>query len=254
VRPTKICLSDLALPIPPFDIPLSGLDHPLIDEAQRLPAAYAAGAVERILSLKDRVWFKVKTSRWRGASTRLSAQEQPDSSRSDEAAPLGMAPWWLGAGGYRRDGDPHDFYAALAATAERDRSSERWLPTPWDWNRFVLESAFAWERHIRLIVRELIARSLRSGDAYVAEFEKYTLTALAKARDGETYLAIGAENAAHPKVFAVILNAVPGVSPSDWMPEPGGVAGLEPRLGEIIWSTILPPAVAARLLESFSDE
>lgn len=82
----------------------------------------------------------------------------------------------------------------------------------------------------------------------------YSVTALARANGGETYLAVGTENIADPKIFAVIINAVPGVDPSSWMPEPSGVVGLEPEPGEIIWSTILPPGVAAQLLDSYFDD
>ncbi|HEX5594811.1 MAG TPA: hypothetical protein VFX61_02145 [Micromonosporaceae bacterium] len=35
--------------------------------------------------------------------------------------------------------------------------------------------------------------------------------------------------------------------------EPGGVMGLKPEPGEIIWSTILPPAIAAELFEKYPD-
>jgi hypothetical protein len=163
-----------------------------------------------------------------------------------------LAPWWLGVGGFRREGDPGDFYASLAATADRDGCSDRWLPQGWDWKRLELEHIYAWEHEIRRIVCELIARSLQNGYAYQAEFEHYKVTAVARAEGGETYLLIGTENIADPRVFAVIINAVPGVDPNSWMPEPKGVAGLQPGLGEIIWSTILPPAVAAGLLDAFS--
>jgi hypothetical protein len=67
-------------------------------------------------------------------------------------------------------------------------------------------------------------------------------------------LAIGSENVANAKVFAAILNAIPGIDPDDWLPEPDGVAGIKPGPGEIIWSTILPPAVAAALLDAYPDE
>ncbi len=103
------------------------------------------------------------------------------------------------------------------------------------------------------MVCELIVRSLRTGRSYQAVFQKYSVTALARAANGETYLAIGTENIADPKVFAVIINAIPGISGDSWMPEPGGVAGITPNPGEIIWSTLLPPAVATQLLEQYAE-
>jgi hypothetical protein len=244
----------LSLPIPTLEVRLSDLDHLLIKEAQRLPDTYAAGGVERILALSDRVWFKVKSGRWRGAATRMSQADRPEGDPQ-----IVIAPWWLGAGGYRREGDPSDFYASMAATAQRDGRhqegvrSDRWLPDEWDWKRLELEHAVAWVLEIRRIVCGLVVRSLRTGHSYQAEFWNYTVTALARAVDGETYLAIGAENIADPKVFAVIMDAVPGIDNDAWQAEPGGVAGMTPGPGEIIWSTILPPAVAAQLLETYGQ-
>jgi hypothetical protein len=165
VRPTRTSISDLGLSIPPISESLCVIDHPLIEEAQRLPEKYAAGGAERILSVKDRVWFKVKTRRLRGAATRL-----PEADHADAGPRVRQAPWWLGAAGYRRDGDPADFYAALAAAWHRaGGSSDHWLPAAWDWKRFELENAYAWEANIRRIVRELIARSLRDGHPYQAD-------------------------------------------------------------------------------------
>ncbi|MFK3981740.1 hypothetical protein ACI2K4_15335 [Micromonospora sp. NPDC050397] len=234
---------------------MSDLDHLLVKEAQRLPDTYAAGGVERILALTDRVWFKVKEGRWRGAAIRLPEGDQPQGDPQ-----IHLAPWWLGAGGYRRDGDPSDFYASMAAAARRDGkhqeggSSDRWLPDEWDWKRLELEHATAWIREIRRIVCLLIVRSLRTGQSYQAVFQGYSITVLARAEGGETYLAIGTENIAGPKIFAVIMSAVPGIDSDAWLAEPGGVVGLAPAPGEIIWSTILPPTVAAELLDGYTDE
>lgn len=250
VRPTRVCLSDLDLPVPPITLPLCGLNHALVREAQRVPDAFEAGGVERILALKDHVWFKVKTGRWRGAATRLPAADHTDAS-----AQVRAAPWWIGSAGFRREGDPADFYAALTAAFEREgSSSDKWLPVAWDWKRLELEHAYAWEANIRRIVCDLIARSLQDGHPYQADFDNYSVTALARANGDETYLAIGTENIADPRIFAVIINAVPGVDRASWLPEPHGVAGLNPAPGQIIWSTVLAPSVAAQLLEHISDD
>ncbi|MFF4812584.1 hypothetical protein ACFY03_30670 [Micromonospora chersina] len=237
-------------------MPLSELDHALIKEAQRLPELHEAGGVERIVSLDDRVWFKVKTSRWRGAATRLAETEFPA-----RESLIRIAPWWLGAAGYRRDGDPSDFYASLTAAAQQDGKgrvpasvcSDRWLPADWDWTRLTLEIAYAWEFEVRKAVCGLIARSLRTGRIYEANFGHHTVRVLARGADGETYLAVGTENISDTKVFAAIINAVPGIEGDSWMPEPGGVMGIDPEPAEIIWSTILPPPVAARLLEEYPE-
>ena len=213
VRPTKVCINALALTVPTVDIPLPLLDHDLIRAAQRVPEAHAAGGVERILVLSDRTWFKVKTGRWRGAATCLPRSERTAGNPSTE-----LAPWWLGAGGYRREDSPADFYACLAATAARDGTSDRWLPSSWDWTRLTVEVAYAWERQVREVVCRLIARSLRDGSPHQADVGGYAVTALAKAVDGETYLLVGTSTIADPRVFAVILNAVPGVDRDSWLP------------------------------------
>ena len=249
VRPTRHCLADLHLSIPPISESLCQQDHPLIGEAQRLPETYAAGGVERILALKDRVWFKVKTSRWRGAATRL-----PEADQTEAAPQVRQAPWWLGAAGYRREGDPSDFYFTLSAAWDRNGgSSHIWMPADWDWKRLELEQAYAWEFQIRGIVRDLIARSLQNGYPHQAHFHHYKVTALARSHGEETYLIIGMENIADPRVLAIILNAVPGIDHASWLPEPDGVAGIAPEPGEVIWSTIMPPMVAAELLDAFLD-
>ncbi|NMO51040.1 hypothetical protein HH310_07530 [Actinoplanes sp. TBRC 11911] len=171
---------------------------------------------------------------------------------------MDLARWWLGAAGFRRDGDPADFYAALEATAKRDAKAvtasvrtDRWLPATWDWERLRLEHAVAWEAQIRRLVGTLIARSLRTGRTYQADLAHYRVKAMALAHDGETYLVVGFDHLADPRVLAVILASVPGVDRDSWMVEPGNVMGIEPEPGEIVWSTILPPAVAARLLAAF---
>ncbi|SNY34473.1 hypothetical protein SAMN05421748_104284 [Paractinoplanes atraurantiacus] len=196
------------------------------------------------------MWFKVKTRRWRGASTRL-----PEADRLDARAQVRRAPWWLGAAGYRREGDPSDFYTALAsAWARAGGDSRQWLPSDWDWKRMELEDAYGWEFRIREIVRELIGRSIRTGHPYQAEFHHYRVTALARARGEETYLIIGTENVADPRVFAIILNAVPGVEHDSWLPEPSEVVGVHPGPGEVVWSTVLPLNVVAELLDAAPDE
>lgn len=69
VRPTLRCLSDdLAIaPLPTLDVRLEDLDHELIRKAQQSPELDAAGGSERIESVDDRTWLKVKTGQWRGA-------------------------------------------------------------------------------------------------------------------------------------------------------------------------------------------
>lgn len=75
VRPTKRCLEDLSISPPTVDIPLSALNNEPVPFAQDFPDRFEAGGLRRIRSLTDRVWFKLKTGRWRGAVVRLSSNE-----------------------------------------------------------------------------------------------------------------------------------------------------------------------------------
>src|SRR5215831_6517997 len=95
VRPTRICVEALGLRIPAVDASLADLDHILIKEAQRTPEAHAAAVIR--------------------------LQESEETARNQ---PIAAARWWLGAGGYRRNDDPADFYAMLSATADRDGCSD----------------------------------------------------------------------------------------------------------------------------------
>jgi hypothetical protein len=246
----------LSVGIPTLGVRLSELDHELIAEAQRLPEVHAASGADRVLSLSDRLWFKVKTGRWRGAATLLPAKDHA----LLDGPPVHPARWWLGAGGFRRDGDPADFYASLEATAKREAKgsaatvcSDRWLPRKWDWERLQLEHAVAWEYQVRTVMGALIAQSLRTGRIYQADLMHYSVKAMARAFDGETYLIVGFDRLADPRVLAVILASVPGIEKDSWMVEPGGVVGIEPEPGEIVWSSILPPGVAAELLDAFPE-
>jgi hypothetical protein len=39
------------------------------------------------------------------------------------------------------------------------------------------------------------------------------------------------------------------VGRSDWQAQPGGVSDIKPKEGQIIWSTVIPPDVQARILK-----
>jgi hypothetical protein len=60
---------------------------------------------------------------------------------------------------------------------------------------------------------------------------------------------MGAEGFVHPEMIALMLTAVPGIKRDDWLEEPGGVAGITPRLGQIIWSTIIPTEAQEQILQ-----
>jgi hypothetical protein len=105
---------------------------------------------------------------------------------------------------------------------------------------------------IREVVLTLIIKSLHDGRPYVAELGSHRVTAMVRASDGaEAYLAVSTEGFPHSDFIAVILDAVPGINKDDWQAEPGGVLGIAPRQGQIIWSTIIPPEAQADILSRF---
>lgn len=248
VRPTKRCLTDLGLPVPDLGQPLDELDNSVVAAAQAVPAQRDAGGAQRILSLSDRVWFKVKTGDKRAVVTQLHDGDQPAD------LPSGVGAWWIGAAGHRQADSPQrDFYESVqreCTIGKKTVSTAHLLPVDWDWNRLTAEQAVAWRREMKRIVIRLIAKSLKSGNLAVAEFRRHRVKALVRADNGhEAYLAIIAEGIPDPKIFALLLDCVPGIAPEDWQPEPSQLAEMEPSPGEIIWSTLFPSAIASSILE-----
>lgn len=251
VRPTKRCLTDLDLPVPDLRQHLDEIDHPIVTTAQASPEQRDASGAERVLSLSDRIWYKVKTRDQRAVVTELRADEV-----SDEVPP-GAGEWWIGAAGHRQADTPQrDFYEAIKreCTIGKTVSTAHLLPTDWDWKRLTAEQAAAWRREMKRLVVCLIAMSLTTGRLAIAEFRHHRIKTLVRVDNGhEAYLAIIADGIPNREVFAALLDCVPGVSADDWQPEPSPIADLKPSPGEIIWSTLLPAAVANSILELDAD-
>ncbi|WP_033340133.1 hypothetical protein [Catenuloplanes japonicus] len=255
VRPTKRALDDLGLAFPVLEQRLHRLAHPVVAHAQRIPAQVAAGGAERVASLGDRVWFKVKTGRHRAAVHRLD----PAYEHQPEIVTEG-AWWWLGAAGTRKgDSDADDFYTRLAAECGRAgrgtgrSSSAHLLPRSVDVRRLRAELAVQVVARVRDLVCDLIARSLCDGKVWSAQMEKYEISALVRAQAGDAYLAIVAEGFIDDRILAVILDAVPGVDPDDWQTEPDGALGIQPGFGQIIRSAIIPPEYQAKIVDQYGS-
>ncbi|WP_203899446.1 hypothetical protein [Virgisporangium aliadipatigenens] len=77
---------------------------------------------------------------------------------------------------------------------------------------------------------------------------------LVRARDGDAYIAVVAEGFIDPEFLAVVLNCVPGVAAADWLPEPGGVMGIEPGFGQIVHSAIISPEYQAKIVDQYGDD
>ncbi|WP_315093265.1 hypothetical protein [uncultured Cellulomonas sp.] len=251
VRPTIRCLKeDLQLKLPPAHVPLDEIDEQVITKVQMTPAEVAANAAERIKSLRDRIWFKQRAGDFRAAVTEIR----------DSGSDL-VDGWWLGAAGARSQGSPDDFYAELEATAKRHGKGTKvgtdtsWLlPTEDDTNRLILERVYEVTKSIRETVRRLVAKSLRTGKPWTVSVTRHSVTAHVRAADGEAYLIVCAEGWFEPEVIAVILSSVPGIPQDDWQVEPGGAVGVEPAPGQIIYSTLIPPAVQDAMLDEYPDE
>ncbi|MDX3004005.1 hypothetical protein PWY87_20110 [Kribbella solani] len=255
VRPTKRCLTDLGRKFPSVNTPLSTVDHPLIEKAQQLPAEAQAGGAERVRSLTDRVWFKVKVTNHRGAATKLNPD---DASHRAQLLTTTDTWWWICAAGERKSDSRTDFYKTIEAEAVRTGtgsgqvSTDQLLPGEIDFKRLNAEVALQAGLAIRDLTRRLIYESLTSGKVVTAEFSSYVLKACVRARE-EAYLAIATEGFINPSVLAIILDAVPGVPHADWQVEPGGAMGVEVAYGQIVFSTIIPPATQAQIIELFAD-
>ena len=250
VRPTKRALEDLELGFPALIQPLHRIDHPLVEHAQRVPQEREAGGAERIRELDDRIWFKVKTSNYRGAAGEVNTAADPS------YADLASSGWWLVAAGHRQaDTSGKDFYARIAdecARAGRGTghvSTDHLLPAQLDYERWIAEEAALAVVAIKRVVREAIARSAQTGGMRVAETRHHRIGALVVSREGETYLAVMAEGFVDPRMLAIVLDAVPGVDPGDWLPEPAAVLEIDPGPGQLVFSTMLPGLALASILE-----
>lgn len=259
VRPTKKVLDDLGCQVPTIDKSLSSIDVDPLRSAQSFPDRYEANSLRRIVSLKDRVWFKLKTARWRGAVVRLtdaelSCQADPN---DDEPCMTDQHRWWVGAVGSREDGSRTDFYSQLEAetsctaspTKKDGVNTDQLLPRAWDRRRLKAEISYAEVHAYEQIMLEAAARSLRSGKIVTASFAHFSMGVVIRADSGQQFVAFIAQNVFDPKRLAVMMSALPGVAPDDWAPEPGGIADLNPRSGEIIWSAVLTTDAADQILE-----
>ncbi|MEU4227968.1 hypothetical protein AB0F17_27075 [Nonomuraea sp. NPDC026600] len=246
VRPTIRALrEDLSIPLPPADDPLDEIDHPLLAKASERFADEGTRH-ERIRAIDDQILFKVKIQRWRGAVW------------TEQTLP------WLIAAGLREEGSGDDFYAGLErdAVAARARynaahtkplSSSAYvgwlLPGKDDYERYQLEAATRLRRRLDAIVCGLVRDSLRDGHEHVVDMRTFVLGIQVRAEDGyATYVAVRIVGSAPDDIVAVILARIPGCDRDNW--------GFEYRLphrplygAEQVWSTLMDPAAAAKILE-----
>ncbi|MBP2339251.1 hypothetical protein JOF41_005429 [Saccharothrix coeruleofusca] len=247
VRPTLRCLrEDLGVPLPPIDDPLDEIDHPLVRKANEQFAS-RTGPRERIRAIDDEVVFKVKAQRWRGAVVETGE------------------PSWLVAAGVREEGSRDDFYEALAATAAAARArynaehrtplkSEtfcgQWLPREDDRDRYRAEAAVRTLRAMRATVHRLVCASLLDGHEHIGAAAGVELGVLVQgAEERGTYVALRIVGSVADNIVVVVLSLVPGCDRDGWYPE-FAMPGRLLRPGEQVYSNLMDPVEAARLLES----
>ncbi|MFM9610169.1 hypothetical protein [Streptomyces niveiscabiei] len=244
-RPTLRCLrEDLELPLPPVTVPLGEVAHPVLQKAAE-HFADAETKHERIRAVDDRVLFKVKVQRWRGAV--WVGEDLP----------------WLVAAGRREDGSGDDFYAALESEAKAARArynaahteglktstrTDHLLPTREDHVRYRAEAAVRFVRRLRTALRQLTRATLCDGREHVQDFDTFTLGLQVRADDGhETYLAIRITGSVPANLTAVILANVPGCDKDGWYPE-YALPERDLLPAEQAWSNLMDPREAAGVL------
>jgi len=98
-RVTLRCVrDDLDLSLPPIEIDLGSLEHPLVAEARRV-APTAPRGQKRILSIEHPLVYRLRHGRWRGATW----------------VEAGAGRFWLCAGAQREEGSGADAYESFAA-------------------------------------------------------------------------------------------------------------------------------------------
>lgn len=176
-RVTLRCVrEDLGLVVPPVEVDLGNLDHPLVAEARRLASSAPRGQ-KRILSIEHPLIYRLRHGRWRGA-TWFETEE---------------ARFWLCAGAHREEGSGEDAYERFAAL----HGAGRLLPDDDDRLRDALE------RNARIIdaahgaipnaLKEALAR--RGHDVTVCFGELVDARLHATAAGDEIWIAIATQAA-----------------------------------------------------------
>jgi hypothetical protein len=172
------------------------------------------------------------------------------------------------AAGRREDGSPDDFYAALTERSRQARKSYNGsrgpalttdtytadlLPGPLDEARLRLEEAERSVLRMEGCVRSLVSHALLTGREQRGDLAGYTLAALVRAEEGhETYVGIRIIGNVTIADQATILDAVPGCDRDSWYPDVMPHRDVES--GEVIWSNLMDPRAAAKLLAEAEQE
>lgn len=247
-RPTLRCVrEDLGYKkLPPVSQQLDKLGDVVLTKSGEV-ARSAPQGTERVVELDDRIFWKVKIDRWRGALW-ISDDES-----------------WLVAAGYRRAGDADDFYNELGTAARRwraefnrsntpplktDTCTDPLLPTDDDRDRLVLEDALRVVDDLRAELRAMTVQSARSAVEVRGEAAGCELGVLVHRGElGEIYVSVRivARTPDVVDVHALVLDSVPAIADRNgWFMEP--MPDRAPGPGEVGWSNILDEAALEELL------
>lgn len=233
-RPTLRCLEeDLGEKLPPLGTPLHAVQHPLVVKARSQFAV--ARDHERILELDDRIWWKVKILRWRGAV------------HIEQAQP------WLGAAGWRESGSQDDFYVDLGNRCERSRKAHNlantsalttntatdWmLPNVKDRKRLFAEGKTAAAQEYRSVIPELVREAITTRQEQQADVSGYSVSVTVGGDPADSaYIGIAIVGSVESADHAVILKQVPGTDPSAWFVD--RMPHRDAKAGEVVWSNFL---------------
>ncbi len=133
-------------------------------------------------------------------------------------------------------------------------STDGLLPGHTDYRRWSAESTALAVTAMRRLVRQADVRSAHDGKLWTVTVGHHVIGALVRSKGGESYLAITAQGYYDHKLVAVLLDAIPGVPKEDWGVEPGPVLGIAPSVGQIVFSTMLPPETLRSLLDKLRDD
>lgn len=245
VRPTIACLKKNGIALPPVDRLISDLKLPVIKAAQRVPNQIGAAQDVRIVSVSDGRWYKVKTGQNRGAVTTVERHEIP--SRDVKIPTVLFADyfaWWFCAVGIRKDGDVDDFYAEFTQSCRTSKTmstpkgvdSSQYLPTDLDGKRIQAELGFIIDADRRAMMIRLAAQSIKTKMTMAGQLLESHYSVFVEASAEESFVALSCDGYPDPGTIACLMDSLPGVEKDDWGPEPGGIGGLQPEPGQIVWS------------------
>lgn len=243
VRPTFRVLKELGINPPDAYTSFAEIEHELIMKAQSTPLQVAAGGGERVLAIKDRLWWKVKVQRWRGAVVNPDANNE--------------GTWWLGMAGHREKDANDDFYAEHEAAYKREASSSKWLPEADDLKREAIETYVASWPKKRLSLERALAKSAYQPNGLavgITHVDGGRVGYLVELHDDLVLVGCVIEYTVDTKIAALACEIVPGASMDDWDAEPTKDGfGVEPQSGQMLYRAFIKNEDLQALLDKHDD-